>query len=116
MSAFERDYTHLTIVDATTRALLGYVSIPQLQAQLTEGKVKPEDPISDAMARFRRKGRKYTVITMETPLEEVEEFFESAPEGEAPRDFAVVSDESRRFVMGVATKSDLEEFVKRRPE
>jgi CBS domain-containing protein len=115
MSAFERDYTHLTVVDGTTRALLGYVSIPQLQAQLSEGSVKPEDPISSAMARFRRKGRKYTVITMETPLEELEEFFESAPEGEARRDFAVVTDETRRFVMGVATRADLEEFVKRRP-
>src|SRR6478736_4125810 len=72
MSAFERDYTHLTIVDADTRALLGYISIPHLQSLLDSGKVKPEDQLSAAMTRFQRKGRTYQVITMETTLEELE--------------------------------------------
>ena len=68
---------------------------------------------------------------METPLEELEEFFSSSSSssssssgeggpvvraaGGTTRDFAVVTDASRRFVLGVATKGDLEEFVKRRP-
>ncbi|OTB02299.1 hypothetical protein M426DRAFT_322725 [Hypoxylon sp. CI-4A] len=112
ISAFERDYTHLTIVDSETRALLGYIAIPALQAQLDTGKVKPEDRLSKAMARFERKGKKYKVITMATPLEELEEFFEG---GGQKQEFAVVTDEDRRFVLGVATKTDLEEFVKRRP-
>jgi CBS domain-containing protein len=117
MAAFERDYTHLTIVDGTTRALLGYVSIPQLQAQLSAGRVTADDPISRAMSRFQRRGRSYTVITMQTPLEELEEFFESGPDtGDEKRDFAVVTDAGRRFVLGVATKADLEEFAKRRLE
>ncbi|KAI1407089.1 hypothetical protein F5Y13DRAFT_175756 [Hypoxylon sp. FL1857] len=115
ISAFERDYTHLTIVDSETRALLGYISIPLLQAQLDTGKVKPEDPLSKAMARFERKGKKYKVITMATPLEELEEFFEGGASGGQKQEFAVVTDEDRRFVLGVATRSDLEEFVKRRP-
>ncbi|KAI0842949.1 hypothetical protein F5Y06DRAFT_256502 [Hypoxylon sp. FL0890] len=115
ISAFERDYTHLTIVDSETRALLGYISIPVLQAQLDAGKVKPDDPISKAMARFERKGKKYKVITMATPLEELEEFFEGGASGGQKQEFAVVTDEDRRFVLGVATRSDLEEFVKRRP-
>ncbi|OTA84562.1 hypothetical protein M434DRAFT_171101 [Hypoxylon sp. CO27-5] len=115
ISAFERDYTHLTIVDSETRALLGYISIPLLQAQLDAGKVKPEDPLSKAMARFERKGKKYKVITMATPLEELEEFFEGGASGGQKQEFAVVTDEDRRFVLGVATRSDLEEFVKRRP-
>ena len=51
---------------------------------------------------------------MDTPLEELESFFNGAVSG-AKQDFAVVTDERRRFVLGVATKSDLEEFVKRRP-
>lgn len=112
ISAFERDYTHLTIVDSETRALLGYIAIPVLQAQLDTGKVKPEDPLSKAMARFERKGKKYRVITMATPLEALEEFFDG---GAQKQDFAVVTDEDRRFVLGVATRSDLAEFVKRRP-
>lgn len=112
--AFEREYTHLTIVDGETRALLGYIAIPQLQAQLDDGVSKPEDPISKAMVRFQRKGKKYKVVTMATPLEELEEFFEGGAVGQK-QDFAVVTDEARRFVLGVATRADLEEFVKRRP-
>ncbi|KFH44532.1 Cystathionine beta-synthase-like protein [Hapsidospora chrysogenum ATCC 11550] len=119
LSAFERDYTHLTIVDSETRALLGYISIPHLQSLLDSGKVKPEDPLSSAMTRFQRRGRKYRVITMETPLEELEAFFRGdgagPDESEWKQDFAVITDENRRFVLGVATTADLEEFVKRRP-
>ncbi|KAJ8112710.1 hypothetical protein ONZ43_g5331 [Nemania bipapillata] len=122
LSAFERDYTHLTIVDARTRALLGYIAIPALQAQLDAGAVRPEDPLSRAMVRFQRRGRRYTVITLDTPLEALEAFFEGMgddDDGDATQgqkqEFAVVTDEDRRFVLGVATKADLEEFVKRRP-
>ena len=115
VSAFERDYTHLTVVDGSTRALLGYVSIPALQAQLDGGRVAPEDPVGAAMARFQRKGRKYRLITMATPLEELEAFFEGTSATGQKHDFAVVTDEDRRFVLGVATRDDLMEFVKRRP-
>ncbi|KAK3329730.1 hypothetical protein B0H66DRAFT_35967 [Apodospora peruviana] len=116
ISAFERDYTHLTVVDGETRALLGYIAIPQLQALLEAGKVKPEDEVRTAMVRFnRRKGNKYRVITMDTPLEELEAFFAGAATNGQKQDFAVITDERRRFVLGVATVDDLEEFVKRRP-
>lgn len=115
VSAFERDYTHLTVVDGGTRALLGYVSIPALQAQLDGGRVAPADPVGRAMARFQRKGRAYRVITMATPLEELEAFFEDTSATGQKHDFAVVTDEDRRFVLGVATRDDLMEFVKRRP-
>lgn len=115
MSAFERDYTHLTIVDSETRALLGYISIPHLQSLLDSGKVKPEDPLSAAMTRFQRKGRKYSVITMDTALEELEAFFRGTKTDGWSEEFAVVTDEARRFVLGVATVGDLERFVERRP-
>ncbi|KAG7122182.1 hypothetical protein HYQ44_003080 [Verticillium longisporum] len=77
LSAFERDYTHLTITDRHTRALLGYLAIPHLQALLDAGKVGPDDELAKAMVRFQRKGRTYKVITMQTPLEELEAFFEA---------------------------------------
>ena len=71
------------------------------------------------MIRFKRKGRKYRLITMETPLEELEGFFAGKVEGGEGagerQEFAVVTDPARRFVLGVATRSDLEEFVRRRP-
>ena len=67
------------------------------------------------MHKFRRRGSIYKVITMNTPLEELETFFNGGVNGSGPQDFAVVTDDKRRFVLGVATKGDLEEFVKRRP-
>ncbi|GME49035.1 cystathionine beta-synthase [Neofusicoccum parvum] len=118
MSAFERDYTHLTVLAPENRALLGYLNIPRLKELLKEGRVHESNPVKDAMQRFRRRGRVYKVITMDTPLEELEDFFEGRgstdSEGQK-QEFAVVTDASRRFVLGVATRSDLEEFVKRRP-
>ena len=114
-TAYERDYSHLTVIASDTRALLGYLSIPWLKEQLKSGAVRDEDPVEKAMQRFRRKGKKYKVITMDTPLEELEEFFEGGVDGDRPEDFAVVTDWNRRFVLGVATKWDLEEFVRRRP-
>ncbi|PIG84785.1 cystathionine beta-synthase (beta-thionase) [Aspergillus arachidicola] len=100
LAAYERDFTHLT----------------QL---LKEGTIKESDSVSAAMQRFNRKRGLYQVITMETPLEELEQFFETetGPNGEKreKQEFAVVTDASRKFVLGVVTKGDLEEFVKRRP-
>lgn len=115
MRAYERDYTHLTVVSRDTRALLGYLSIPRLKKLLEEGKVADTDPVERAMLKFRRKGNVYKVITMDTPLQELESFFNGGVNGSGPQEFAVVTDASRRFVLGVATKADLEEFVKRRP-
>ncbi|KAF7894110.1 hypothetical protein EAF00_007624 [Botryotinia globosa] len=116
MSAFERDYTHLTVVTPDTRALLGYLSIPHLRILLETGKVQESDEVSKAMVKFRRKGKVYKVITMDTPLEDLELFFSGGENGEAGKqEFAVVTDERRRFVLGVATKTDLEEFARRRP-
>jgi hypothetical protein len=68
------------------------------------------------MVRFKRKDRVYKVITMDTPLEELEMFFNGGENGEdGKQEFAVVTDERRRFVLGVATRGDLDEFAKRRP-
>jgi hypothetical protein len=114
MSGLERDYTHLTVTSQETRALLGYISIPRLQELLKEGKVKDSDPVEAAMHKFQRRGRRYKVITTETPLEELDEFFHGGVEGIGKQDFAVVTDASRKFVLGVATKEDLESFIKRR--
>jgi hypothetical protein len=83
--------------------------------QLLESQtVKEDDPVEKAMIRFKRKGRRYRLITMDTPLEELEKFFNGDGMSEK-QDFAVVTDPARRFVLGVATRGDLEEFVRRRP-
>ena len=97
------------------RALLGYLSIPRLKQLLEQGAVRGDEPVEKAMQKFRRKHNVYKVITMDTPLEELEQFFAGGVDGSSPQDFAVVTDGARRFVLGVCTRSDLEEFVKRRP-
>lgn len=114
MSGLERDYTHLTVVSQENRALLGYISIPRLQELLKERKVSENDPVEAAMHKFQRRGRRYKVIDMETPLEELEEFFKGGVDGSGKQDFAVVTDASRKFVLGVATTSDLDKFIKTR--
>lgn len=114
MRAFERDYTHLTVIAPDNRTLLGYLSMPRLTQMLRERKVEESDIVEKAMLRFRRKDRVYKVITMNTPLEELETFFRGEAGG-TPQEFAIVTDCHRKFVLGVATRSDLEEFVKRRP-
>ncbi|KAI7203534.1 hypothetical protein D0869_06642 [Hortaea werneckii] len=117
MAAFEREYTHLTVISPSTKTLLGYLSIPSLRSQLETGQVKEEDSVVKAMLRFQRKGTRYRLITMETGLEELEAFFEGRWEGMRGRkqEFAVVTDPGRRFVLGVVTREDLGEFVRRRP-
>jgi hypothetical protein len=120
MQGFEREYTHLTIVDGDTRSVLGYISVPSLRDRVDRGELSLNDPLSRAMLRFQRKGRRYQVISMGTTLEELEAFFaggdpEAAARREWKQEFAVVTDEKRHFILGVATTADLEEFVKRRP-
>lgn len=114
MAAFERDYTHLTVLDQH-KTLLGYVSAPKLRKLLETGQVKGEEAVEKAMQRFQRKGRKYKLITMDTQLQELEDFFEHGSGGGEKQDFAVVTDPARRFVLGVATREDLQRFVERRP-
>lgn len=134
--AYERDYTHLCVVSAKTRALLGYISIPTLTSLLSSPNSthKDSDPVSSAMLRFQRKSvtettpeegeqelsSTYTVITPQTGLRELERFFEGdftvdARTGERCRqEFAIVTDGGRKFVLGVVTRADLEEWGRRR--
>ena len=120
MSAGSHDYSHLTVLSDSTRSLLGYLPISRLRTLLETGQLKQNDPVSKAMVKFNRKraeGKEYKVITMETELWELEGFFEGigpASSG-SKQDFAVVTDAGRKFVLGVATRHDLDEFVRRRP-
>ncbi|KAI9723147.1 MAG: hypothetical protein M1828_004250 [Chrysothrix sp. TS-e1954] len=138
MASYENDYTHLTITSPETRALLGYLSIPRLRDMITKHEVRETNSVESAMQRFVRRGRVYKVITPDTPLEELELFFDGTDPGNSnitangtfnddskgsnfssrvrrKQDFAVVTDDERKFVLGVVTREDLDEFVRRRP-
>jgi CBS domain-containing protein len=118
LSASSHDYSHLAVLSDSTRSLVGYLTISKLKHLFESGQLQPTDPVSAAMVKFQRSnGKKYQVITMDTELYELEGFFENVgpfATGSA-QDFAVVTDGGRKFVLGVVTRSDLQEFVKRRP-
>ena len=106
------------VLSDNTRSLVGYLSVAKMKHLFESGQLQPSDPVSKAMVKFQRNtGNKYQVITMETELYELEGFFENIGPfaTSSKQDFAVVTDGGRKFVLGVVTKTDLEEFVKRRP-
>ena len=108
--SYDRDYSQLTVVHPATRALLGYVAAAQLQRAVAGAAGAGDAPVSTVMSRFdRRRVKGYTLITPGTPLEDLQAFF-------ADEEFAVVTDPDRRFVLGVATRADLDEFLRRRPD
>lgn len=121
--SYDRDYSQLTVIHPNTRALLGYVSSAALKSAAETLLKSPSSSssgistsdkerlqVSSVMNRFdRRRSKGYRVITPTTPLEELAAFFDTGEE------FAVVTDAGRRFVLGVATKGDLMEFLRRRP-
>ena len=118
LSGSSHDYSHLTVLSDSTRSLLGYLPISRLKSLFESKRLQPSDSVSKAMVKFKRgAGKEYQVITMETELWELEGFFENTGPlaSGSKQDFAVVTDGDRKFVLGVATRSDLDEFVRRRP-
>lgn len=118
LSASSHDYSHLTVLSDNTRSLLGYLAISRLKSLFESRQLAPSDPVEKAMIKFKRSaGKKYQTITMETELWELEGFFENVGDYATgtKQDFAVVTDSARKFVLGVATRHDLDELVKRRP-
>ncbi|KAK9248924.1 hypothetical protein V1506DRAFT_528189 [Lipomyces tetrasporus] len=115
--SFERSYSYLPVISSRTRSLLGYLSAEQLQKTFSSPPRPNDDSkkgglasatVRSFMHRFPKK-QAFQKITPDTPLEELEEFFETG------HDFAVITDGDRRFVLAVAVPEDLQNFVKRRP-
>lgn len=109
--AHDHDYSQLPLVDEA-RKLLGYVDVASLRQRLDAGQSQPEDRVETAMLSFAHQGknagkRKFTVITPQTDLADLEAFLGHEP-------FAFVTDASRAFVLGVVTTEDLTKFVARR--
>ena len=87
--------------------------MPRIKQLLQSRSISEEDTVQEAMTRFRKgKGVRYTTITPETELAELEDFLTNG--GGKESGFAVVTDAGRMFVLGVATKEDLENFARRR--
>ncbi|KAF5351216.1 hypothetical protein D9756_008425 [Leucocoprinus leucothites] len=105
--AYERDFSHIPVLDKN-RKPLGYIDVAQLKTKWEAGQADPDDKISKFMIKFVRKSSEpYTLITPWSTLDELEDFLKS-------NIFALVTDNERKFVLGVATLHDLENFVTRR--
>ncbi|KAF9204397.1 hypothetical protein BGZ49_005326 [Haplosporangium sp. Z 27] len=108
-----REFSQLPVLNTTNRKLMGYISLTALTSLMEEGKAHESDEVSKWMYSFTKKGNKgearskYETITPNTPLSDLSKFFEK-------HSFAVVTDDDRRWCLGVATKYDLMTFLNRR--
>ncbi|KAF9328135.1 hypothetical protein BGZ91_001138 [Linnemannia elongata] len=108
-----REFSQLPVLNPTNRKLMGYISLTALTTLLEEGQAQESDLVSKWMYSFLKKNKsggprtKYETITPMTPLSDLSKFFEK-------HSFAVVTDDDRRWCLGVATKYDLMTFLNRR--
>ncbi|KAI8603106.1 tryptophan synthase beta subunit-like PLP-dependent enzyme [Dissophora ornata] len=107
-----REFSQLPVINPTNRKLMGYISLTALTTVMEEGRAQESDLVSKWMYSFQ-KGKKggerstYETITPDTPLADLAKFFEK-------HSFAVVTDNDRRWCLGIATKYDLMTFLNRR--
>lgn len=104
--ATQREFDTLPVLSADNRKPIGYVNIEELLQRLEKGDVKPEDSLQRGMRKFAT-NRDYKVITPDTDLAVLEQFFMN-------HDFAIVTDSQRKFVLALVTKEDLQKFAERR--
>ncbi|ORY34208.1 hypothetical protein BCR39DRAFT_516758 [Naematelia encephala] len=109
-AAYEREFDQLPVLN-DRRKPIGYLDVQAIKKKFAQGKADESDILSQHTTHFpmSSKTHPYTVITPLTPLEDLEEFF-----SKNGVEFALVTDPERKWVMAVATKGDLETFVKRR--
>ncbi|KAG5357390.1 Cystathionine beta-synthase [Yarrowia sp. C11] len=109
--SYEKEYSYLPVISGKNRALLGYLTADQLRQQSSRSSLDGSVPVASVYNKFHKDAsRPFKPITPATPLEQLEDFFESG------QPFAVVTDDSRQFVLGVVVKEDLEKYIKCRPE
>ncbi|GJE86657.1 cystathionine beta-synthase [Phanerochaete sordida] len=105
--AYERDFSHIPVLDRH-RKPLGYIDVAALKKKWEAGEASQDEKVAKYMTKFiRSSSQPYTVITPSTPLDELEQFLQD-------KIFALVTDTSRKFVLAVVTRQDLDNFVQRR--
>ncbi|KAF9359566.1 hypothetical protein BGX34_008284 [Mortierella sp. NVP85] len=108
-----REFSQLPVINPTNRKLMGYISLTTLTNLMEDGRAQESDQVSKWMFSFMKKGKEgsgapaYQTITPNTPLADLSKFFEK-------HSFAVVTDDQRRWCLGIATKYDLMTFLNRR--
>ena len=108
--AQEREYSQLTVTSAITRKLLGYLDVAKALDELDkrQGDAADDLTVKHVYLRFdRRPGVQYQIITPDSDLADLAQFLQE-------HEFAVVTDANRKFVLGIATRQDLDDFLTRR--
>jgi len=105
--AYDRDFSYIPVLDHR-RKPVGYVDVASLKKKWEAGEAKPDDKVQQYLTKFMRTAsHPYTLITPLSSLADLEGFLKI-------QTFALVTDNDRKFVLGVATLQDLENFVSRR--
>lgn len=116
--SYEREFSYLPVISQKNKRLLGYLTAEQLQNAASTIHPDSQELVKNHYNKFfgepqgsdsAKSKRTYEPITLSTPLEKLEEFFARGEE------FAVVTDEAGKFVLGVVVKEDLDKYVKSRP-
>ncbi|KAJ1841574.1 hypothetical protein H4S02_000487 [Coemansia sp. RSA 2611] len=114
----EHDFSQVPVTSAGRR-LVGYLTLSAAQTLVDNHVATVDQPVSNFMLRFDAQPsrpvapggtsirKRYWLITPETPLSELSRFFET-------NSVAFVTDASRKFCLGIATKQDLIGFLARR--
>ncbi|KAJ2232566.1 hypothetical protein H4R99_000339 [Coemansia sp. RSA 1722] len=108
----ENEFSQVPVTGAQRR-LVGYLTLSAAQALIDSGAALPSSPVKQFMLKFAGSGggsisrSKYWLITPETPLSDLAKFFET-------HSVAFITDSSRKFCLGIATKQDLLTFLARR--
>ncbi|KAJ2080562.1 hypothetical protein GGI09_007735 [Coemansia sp. S100] len=125
----ENDFSQVPVT-GSGRRLIGYLTLSAAQTLIDNGTATRSMPVKQFMLRFAGRAtrapgadsrlsraaaiasttsarKQYWLITPETPLSELARFFET-------HSVAFVTDASRKFCLGIATKQDLITFLARR--
>ncbi|KAJ1999640.1 hypothetical protein GGI04_004486 [Coemansia thaxteri] len=123
----ENDFSQVPVT-GSGRRLIGYLTLSAAQTMIDNGTATRSMPVRQFMLRFAGRAtrkpsteqhgsggvaantsicKQYWLITPETPLSELARFFET-------HSVAFVTDASRKFCLGIATKQDLLTFLARR--
>jgi len=104
------DFDFLPVVD--NKKFVGFVSRNEILAHIPEETQDDQDKgdvikVGEIMHRFAKRKESYHLITPETPLKDLEKFFEKHAVG-------FVTDNERIWCLGVVTKLDLTNYLTQR--
>ncbi|TIB91553.1 hypothetical protein E3Q19_02369 [Wallemia mellicola] len=100
IAAYEREFSQVPVLnDESNKKIIGYIDVEKLLKQDNDH----SKSVNDYTIRFASKNKRFRVITPYTPLEELDSFL-------IDNEFAIVTDQQRKFVLGIATRGDLSNF------